>query len=235
MRSILAVAVLAAAGAAASAEELKDITLPTRYGITPSPEFYPQGTAKETLATAAKLIEKGRYAYILAYVIDPAFVDAQVAARARQLTPAVEKRLGERRAEQRRGLTADTRPEDVVPTDPVGFAEKVQAEAERLAFDGLVKALQENLAEFPENVTQLAAISRDGVIAESGPAATAEAKAVPNKKVFLKQLDVVASKESRVVIEGRLTTRQDPTTIQRWFLEDRQADTEKADKPKVEK
>ena len=44
--------------------------------------------------------------------------------------------------------------------DPAGFADKVRVEAEKQAFADLVRAMQNNLAEFPENVAQLAAIDR---------------------------------------------------------------------------
>lgn len=233
MRSVLTLAVLAAVGSAAVAEDVKDIILPSRYGIAPAPEFYPQGTPAEALATAAKLMEKQRYSYLLAHVVDPAVVDAQVAARVQQLAPGVEKRLAEIRADQKRNLRADTLPADVIPADPAGFAEKVRAVAEKQAFTDLVKALQDHLAEFPENVTQLGAISRDGMIAESGTAATAEAKSVPGKKVLLKQYGVSAIKESRVVVDNKPVTRQDPTTVPRWFVEDRHQEPEA--KPKAEK
>jgi hypothetical protein len=233
MRSVLTLAVLAAVGSAAVAEDLKDIILPARYGVAPAPEFYPQGTPKEALATAATLLEKQRYAYLLAHLVDPVVVDAQVAARVRQLTPAIEKRLADIRADQKRSLRPETRPEDVIPLDPTGFAEKVQAEAEKQAFTDLVKAMQDHLAEFPENVTQLAAVSRGGAIAESGTAATAEAKDVPNKKVLLKQISVAAQKESRVLVDGKPGTRRDPITVPRWFVEDRQAAD--AEKPKADK
>lgn len=236
MRSVLAVVVLMAVGSVAVAEELKDITLPSRYGISPNAEFYPQGTPKEALATAAKLVEKQRYAYLLAHVIDPQVVDAQVASRVQQLTPAVEKRLAEIRADQKRNLRAETLQDDVIPADPVGFATKVRAEAEKQAFADLVKAMQENLAEFPENVAQLSAIDRantEETLKANGAAATAEAKEVANKKVFLKQLPIVATKESRVLVENKPATRYDPTTVQRWYLEDRQVEVEA--KPKAEK
>ncbi len=232
MRSVLTLAVLAAVGSAAVAEELKDIILPARYGVAPAAEFYPQGTPKEVLATAAKLIEKQRYTYLLAHVVDPAVVDAQVAARVQQLTPGAEKRLADIRADQKRNLRADTLPEDVIPADPAGFAEKVRATAEKQAFNDLVKALQDHLGEFPENVTQLVVLSRDGVIAESGATATAEAKGVPGKKALLKQLGVAAIKESRVLVDNKPVTRRDPTTVPRWFVEDRQ---QEAEKPKAEK
>lgn len=226
MRSVLTLAVLAAVGSAAVAEDVKDIILPSRYGIAPAPEFYPQGTAAEALATAAKLMEKQRYPYLLAHVVDPAVVDAQVAARVQQLTPGIEKRLAEVRADQKRTLRADTPPEDVIPADPAGFADKVRAVAEKQAFGDLVKAMQDHLAEFPENVTQLGTISREGMVAENGTAATAEVKTLPGKKVLLRQLAVSAVKQSRVVVDNKPVTRQDPTTVTRWFVEDRQQQAE---------
>lgn len=235
MRSVFTLAVLVAAGSAAVGEELKDITLPTRYGISPNAEFYPQGTPKEALATATKLVEKKRYAYLLAHVIDPAVVDAQVEARVQLLSPTIEKRLAAIRADQRRGLRADTLPEDVIPVEPSAFAAKVRAEAEKQAFGALVTAMAENLAEFPENVPQFARISRDGTISESGPTATAEVKGVPAKKVFLKQLPVAATRESRVLIENMPTSRYDPVNVPRWFVEDRQVEEEKKAEAKPNK
>jgi hypothetical protein len=232
MRSVLTLAVLVAVGGAASAEELKGITVQPRYGVTASPEFYPQGTAKEALATAAKLLEKQRYSYLLAHVIDPAFVDGEVAARAKALEPAVEKQLAAVRAEQKRNLPADTPPEQVIAVEPAAFALQVRTEAERQAFGELVKAMQDNLGEFPEHINQLLAMARDGTVAENGAAATAEAKTVPGKKVFLKQGPVTALKEVKVIVDNLPASRFDPATVQRWFVEDRQ---QEAPKPKAEK
>jgi hypothetical protein len=232
MRIMFTLAVLAAVGSVASAEELKGITIQPRYGVEASPEFYPQGTPKEALATAAKLLEKQRYSYLLAHVIDPAFVDAEVAARAKGLEPAVEKQLAAVRADQKRNLPVDTPAERVISADPAAFAQQVRAEAERQAFGELVKAMQDNLGEFPEHVTQLLAVAAAGTVAENGQAATAEAKGVPGKKVFLKQGAVAALKEVKVIVDNLPATRFDPATVQRWFVEDRQQD---AAKPKAEK
>ena len=232
MRIMFTLAAVVAVAASAAAEDLKGITLQPRYGVLPAPEFYPQGTPQEALATAAKLLDKQRYTYLLAHVLDPQFVDAEVAARARRLEPAVEKQLAAVRADQRRSLPPDTPPERVIAADPARFAEQVRAEAERQAFGELVKAMQDNLGEFPEQVTQLLAVANTGTVAENGPAAPPEAKAVPGKKVFLKQLPVPALKDVRVVRNNLTVTEQQPTTVQRWFVEDRQ---QEAAKPKAEK
>jgi hypothetical protein len=49
-----------------------------RYGIASDLKTYPQGTAKETLASVLKAIESKRVDYLTAQLADPAFVDDRV-------------------------------------------------------------------------------------------------------------------------------------------------------------
>ena len=50
----------------------------TRYGIAVDVRTYPQGTAKETLASVLKAVEARRVDYLVAQLADPAFVDDRV-------------------------------------------------------------------------------------------------------------------------------------------------------------
>jgi hypothetical protein len=50
----------------------------TRYDIALDLRSYPQGTAKETLASVFKAIEAKRVDYVVAQLADPAFVDDRV-------------------------------------------------------------------------------------------------------------------------------------------------------------
>jgi hypothetical protein len=50
----------------------------TRYAIAVDLKAYPQGSAKETLASALKAIEAKRVDYLTAQLADPAFVDDRV-------------------------------------------------------------------------------------------------------------------------------------------------------------
>ncbi|HTU18258.1 MAG TPA: hypothetical protein VMG10_09395 [Gemmataceae bacterium] len=50
----------------------------TRYGIAPDLKTYPQGTAKETLASVIKAVEAKRIDYVVARLADPTFVDDRV-------------------------------------------------------------------------------------------------------------------------------------------------------------
>jgi hypothetical protein len=177
-----------------------------RYGVTENYEFYPQGTAKDALATAARVLENQRYEYLVAHLIDPAVVDAKVAERAAALEGDIEKGLAAVREEQRRNPRAVASRAEMLPLTPDEFSQRVKAEAEKRAFAAVVRAVADNLGESPENVRLLAKFARDGVAAEGAGGVTVTLKDVPAKKVFLKQVG------------------------NRWFVEDRQ---QEADKPAV--
>jgi hypothetical protein len=50
----------------------------TRYDIAADVKTYPQGTAKETLASLLKAVEAKRVDYVVAQLADPSFVDDRV-------------------------------------------------------------------------------------------------------------------------------------------------------------
>ncbi len=50
----------------------------TRYAIAPDLKMYPQGTAKEALASVVKAVEAKRVDYVVAQLADPSFVDDRV-------------------------------------------------------------------------------------------------------------------------------------------------------------
>jgi hypothetical protein len=50
----------------------------TRYDIAADLKMYPQGTAKETLASLLKAVDAERVDYVVAQLADPSFVDERV-------------------------------------------------------------------------------------------------------------------------------------------------------------
>jgi hypothetical protein len=54
-----------------------------RYGVEPDLKTYPQGTAKESLASVLKAIDLKRVDYLLAHLADPEWVDDRVKTDAR--------------------------------------------------------------------------------------------------------------------------------------------------------
>lgn len=209
MRRVVA-AVALTVTTVAVAQQPADKTPVVRYGVTANATFYPQGTAKEALASAAKAMENRRHEYVVAHIMDPAAVDGLVAERAGRLEPEVEKELATRRAEQRRNPAA-VPPGEFLPVTPPEFAERVKAEAERRAFQSVVQSVRDNLGEAPENVRLLAKFAREGTVAETGAAATVTLPDVKGKQVYLKQSGA------------------------RWHVEDRQTEEFKPKSEKAEK
>ena len=83
MRRTLTVAVLL--GAVSLTAWGQEEAPTARYGVPPNVELYTQETPKAALASAVRAVEKGRTDYLAAHLIDPQFIDAKVAERARSL------------------------------------------------------------------------------------------------------------------------------------------------------
>src|SRR4051812_46271331 len=84
MRAAVVALGLAAAGLVSSPpvagqpKVVEPEAVPPRYGQTFSPKAFPQGTAREVVASAIAAAEKGEFAYLAAHLLDPAFVDARI-------------------------------------------------------------------------------------------------------------------------------------------------------------
>jgi hypothetical protein len=63
---------------AAAAQDKKAEAPAARYGIAADPETYPQVSAKQTLASIAKALERKRIEYVLAHLTNPDYVDDAV-------------------------------------------------------------------------------------------------------------------------------------------------------------
>ena len=52
--------------------------VPPRFGVTAIPRNYPQSTPKEAVTSMIRALDRKRYDYLAAHLMDPAFVNAQV-------------------------------------------------------------------------------------------------------------------------------------------------------------
>jgi hypothetical protein len=181
MRKLVSFAVLF--GAATLAVGQQPPPIPDRYGVAASPEAYPQGTPKETLASTVRALEKGRIEYVAAHLLDPVFVDAKVSERAKTLEESVDRELRVLR-EKQRGSPPGV---DRVPLDPAGLAARVQAEAKQRAFRLVTQDMRSLLAENPDHLRDLQRFLRAGEIAESGDTAKATLRDVKDRSVFFRR------------------------------------------------
>jgi hypothetical protein len=200
MRTALVAGVLLAACGLVAAQPAKEPE--ARYGVSAKPKLYPQGTPKEALKSAVGLIDKGDYAYLVAHLLDPKFVDQRVADRAKLFEAAVEAELAKLRDFQRANPDAVTR-ENRVPQDPKEFRDFAAVRARDRAFRQFAKDVEQKLADDPQALRDIRRILREGKFADADMAATATHPEVKGRTLYFKKID------------------------DRWFLENRQADEKK--------
>lgn len=192
MRKSLVIAVVLGAWPAAAQDQAPPIQ--PRYGVLAAPEAYPQRTPREALLSAARAVERGKVDYLVAHLIDPKFVDARVAARARLIEDDVEKQLRADRDAQRLSPPRS----GAIPVDPAGFAAFVQERARERAFREVVRDVRDTLTENPDHVREFRRFARDGVIVDAGDTSSGSLRGATDRQVFFRK-------------DGA-----------RWFVEDRQ-------------
>ena len=196
MRTVAAVAGLVLAATISLGQAPPD---GTRYGVKRLDKQFDQSAPTVALRSAVTLITADRLDYLAAHVLDPAFVDARVADRARRLEGDVEREFRRVRDAQRQdpGLSGAER----LPDDPAQFAQRVQAEATARGFRQLVGDIRSTLAENPDHLADLRRLLRGGQLLEAGDTASFGLKDMTDRAVYLKK------------------------TAAGWHLEDRRTDT----------
>lgn len=183
--------------------------VPPRFGVPYRPKTFPQADPKLALRSVIEAADKAEFPYLVAHLMDPAFVDARLAERARQLEPAVEVEYAKLRDFQK--ANPDRFPPDVrLPEDPAMFKGRVQAEARTRAFRQFVRDVQDKLVEDPEVLKDLRRFAREGTFGEGAEAIKVGHPDIRDRSVYLKKVG------------------------DRWFMENRQTDEGKAPEPAKE-
>ncbi len=195
---IMMVAATFAAGASAQQTPVEK----PRFGIAPNYDLYPQNTPKAALETATKLLENKRYDYFVAHVLDPAVLEARIQDRAQRIEKEVELQLAQKRDEQKRN-PAEVIDRERLSVEPKAFAAAVREEALARSFKYVVRDLQTQLTEAPENLKAFRRFLVEGQVADAGTTASFTHKDFAGRAVYLKN-------------DGK-----------HWFLEDRQTEEPK--------
>ena len=198
MRTVLVCGVMLSAALSAAGQDDPNF-VPERFRVPYSPVSYPQASAKEALASAVKALDRGKVDYVAAYLLDPAFVDARTAERAKAMEQQTDLDLRTERERQRLNPAA-VRRDDRLSDDPPAFAEAVRAEARRRAFPLVVADMRGNLADNPDRLRTLRRLARDGQFEEQADTAKVTLKDLKDRAVFLRKIGP------------------------RWFVEDRTQD-----------
>ncbi|HEV3439287.1 MAG TPA: hypothetical protein VG122_18110 [Gemmata sp.] len=172
-----------------------------RFGIPAKLKAYPQTTAKKALESAVEACEKSDYAYLIAHLLDPAFVERRITDRSKQFEASVELELARLRDYQY--ANPDRFPTDRLPLDKPGFLAAIVAKSRERAFKQLVRDVEQKMRDDPQSLRDMKKILRDGTFTDEGAGIKAVHPTVMDGALFFKKIG------------------------DRWFLENRQAEEPK--------
>jgi hypothetical protein len=177
-----------------------------RYDIAPLVRLYQQAHPKVALESTIKALEKGRYDYVAAHLLDPAYVDAAAIERGKASVNDVADAFSRRRAQEKENLSGT--PRDLrVPDEPEKLKVLIDAETQSIGFRKLTDDLRQLAADDPGQLKDLRRFLKDGIVAETGDTAKITLADTKDRAVFLIKKD------------GR------------WYVENRQMETKPVDKP----
>jgi len=170
MRPLYSLAVGLVLAAAAAGQDVAP-----RFGVLHNPDLYKQDTPQEALAAALGAIDRERYDYLVAHLLDPDWVDGRIAAN--------------------RGYFDRVAGEQIVAT-AAGAAlrgpeldARVREVSTRLNYQRLTADVRRKLADEPDNVKDLRRFARDGQFQVAGDTATATLKDVKDRALYFKKVN----------------------------------------------
>jgi hypothetical protein len=204
MRCAFAIALLSAVAVLADDETPPLITKEPepRFGIPAKLKIFPQNTAKKVLESAIEAVDKGDYAYLVAHLLDPGFIELKLTDRAKQYEAPLEVDLT-RLLDFQYANPDRYRPEDRLPLDKKEFAAVIIERSRQKAFKQLALDVEQKLRDDPQSLKDMKKILRAGTFTDEGAGAKAVNPQVKESALYFKKIG------------------------DRWFLENRQADETK--------
>jgi hypothetical protein len=202
----LAFTIILLSGFAALADDEPPFVIPKdpepRFGVSAKLKVYPQKTAKKALESAVEACEKNDYSYLIAHLLDPAFVELRIADRSKQIEAPAELELARLRDYQYANPDRFS-PADRLPLDKQKFLAAVIALSRERAFKQLRSDVELKLRDDPQALKDMKKILRDGTFTDEGGGAKAVHPTVPDRVLYFKKIG------------------------DRWFLENRQTEEPK--------
>jgi histone deacetylase complex regulatory component SIN3 len=159
---------------------------PIRYEVSPQLQTFAQSTPKETLASAIKLLEKERFDYLAAQIIDHKFIDSRVRDRAKPLEEAIDADLRREREVQRQDPIRFPLGKRL-PDDPKEFTAIVEKIATDRAFKLVVKDIRGTFTEHPDHLKDFRKFLREGIFTETGETASCTHKDIKDRAIYFRK------------------------------------------------
>ncbi|MGL4422811.1 MAG: hypothetical protein ACRCZF_19240, partial [Gemmataceae bacterium] len=116
MRNMILTGFLIVMLAPSSPAQGPEVKVAPRFGVPGNARLFPQSNPKETLESAIKAIDNGRYEYLIAHVLDAKTIDARIAERSKQLMDVAERDVQAIKAKQK-ASSAPIPPEERIPEE----------------------------------------------------------------------------------------------------------------------
>jgi len=148
--------------------------VPPRFDVIHNPEVYFQDTPQRTLSSVLDALGRDRYDYVVAHLLDPAFVDA---------------RLGATQAYFER-VAADQMAQTVAASAlrAADLDARVRTVGLRLNVQDFTRQIRRKLADEPDHLRDLGRFARDGQFQAAGETATATLQDVTDRALYFKKV-----------------------------------------------
>jgi hypothetical protein len=146
-----------------------------RFGLSQYPQLYSQESPKKALASLLRAMEKNRYDYIVAHLLEPGYVDEQL----KISYPIYEKQA-----------TEQVRKEEL---EKKGFdrnfiRNRVAQLAVQANFEYLVGRVKAKLDNDPESAKELKRMGRDGEFQEGGESSAVRLKDIKDRALYFRHI-----------------------------------------------
>jgi hypothetical protein len=148
--------------------------VPPRFDVIYNPDLYPQDTPQAALKSALEAISRDRYDYVLAHLIDPAFVDARLANTQAYFERVAVEQIGSTAAGQ---VLRDA-----------ALQARTRELGTRMNFRNLADQMRRKIADEPDSLQVLKRMAREGLFQTAGDDTTATLKDVKDRALYFKKI-----------------------------------------------
>lgn len=179
MRSMMAVSLCVWLTSVATAQPKKDIVdpkePPRRFGLRQFPELYPQDSPKNALYSVLRAMDKDRYDYLVAHLLEPGYVNEQLAIG----YPLFEKQareIVEKEQLARKGF------------DREFIVNRIRDLANQKNVDNLVQRIRTKIDNDPEVLRDFKRMLREGSFEDAGETSVGKLKDAKDRALYFKRV-----------------------------------------------
>jgi hypothetical protein len=146
-----------------------------RFGIALNTELYPQDQPKSTLSSLIRALDRERYDYVTAHLLDPAYVDEQLRSTLPEFETAARAQIASEQLDKR-------------AFSKEFINERIRELAAQENFASLVRRVRKTLDDNPESVKQLRKLAREGDFPDGAESTSVTHKDIKDRALFMRKI-----------------------------------------------